>query len=157
MTQGSSAPHTEGPSCVCWPELGAGDRFGVRARMGAEPSAVRALRRRVRTWLNEIGADEEAAESILLVVDEAVTNAVEHACPGSTCDVELVVGSRACGPGLAVMVADTGEWQPPGDPGFRGRGLGMIGRIAERSTIETSYEGTTVRMCWAEPAVPGVR
>ncbi|MFC5061814.1 ATP-binding protein [Actinomycetospora atypica] len=156
MTAGSSALHTEGPRCVCSPETGADDRLGVRARMGAEPSAVRTLRRRVRSWLEEIGADEEAAESILLVVDEAVTNAVEHACPGKKCDVELVVGSRACGRGLAVMVADTGEWQPPGDPGFRGRGLGMIRRIAERSAIETSYEGTTVRMCWAEPAVPGV-
>lgn len=157
MTRGTSTQHTEGPSCVCWPETGAGDRHGLRERMGAEPAAVRALRRRVRAWLSEIGADEESAESILLVVDEAVTNAVEHACPGKECDVHLVVGSRACGPGLAVMVADTGEWQPPGDPGFRGRGLGMIGRIAERSTVETDDGGTTVRMCWAEPAVPGAR
>ena len=140
---------------MCWPETG--DRQGLRERMGAQPSAVRALRRRVRAWLAEIGADEESAESILLVVDEAVTNAVEHACPGEECDVHLVVGPRACGPGLAVMVADTGTWQTPGDPGFRGRGLGMIGRIAERSTVESDDGGTTVRMCWAEPTVPGAR
>ncbi|MCD2189576.1 MULTISPECIES: ATP-binding protein [Actinomycetospora] len=117
-------------------------------RLDAEPDTVRTLRRRMQDWLDASGVDQETAESILLVVDEAVTNAVEHACPDWDCSVELVAGPRACGGGVAVLVADNGVWQPRGDPGFRGRGIDLIGRLAQRSSIEAGDDGTTVRMCW---------
>ncbi|GLZ53533.1 anti-sigma regulatory factor [Actinomycetospora sp. NBRC 106378] len=146
VTAAEDAPRTEGPACVCWPEPRGGG--GVRERREAAPDTVRALRRQVRSWLDAAEVDEETAESILLVVDEAVTNAVEHACPDWDCSVELVAGPRACGGGVAVLVADDGVWQPRGDPGFRGRGIDLIGRLARRSTIETGDDGTTVRMCW---------
>ncbi|WP_018334783.1 ATP-binding protein [Actinomycetospora chiangmaiensis] len=145
MSAADDVPRTEGPACVCWPEP---EGAGVRQRLDAEPETVRVLRREVRAWLDGGHVDEETAESILLVVDEAVTNAVEHACPGWDCSVELVAGPRACGGGVSVLVADDGEWQPRGDPGFRGRGIDLIGRLAQRSTIETGGDGTTVRMCW---------
>lgn len=152
MTARDDAPRTEGPACVCWPEPGAPEGPGVRERMDAEPEAVRTLRRRVRAWLDTAEVGEETAESILLVVDEAVTNAVEHACPDWDCTVELVAGPRACGNGVSVLVADNGSWQPRGDPGFRGRGIDLIGRLAQRSSLEAGADGTTVRMCWQTTA-----
>lgn len=115
----------------------------------ADAPAVRALRRRVRTWVDARGLDEELAESLVLIVDEAVTNAVEHACPGGDCEVELIAGPRRCGDGLAVLVADDGRWQDVDDPGYRGRGLPLIRQLSERSSLEVGEQGTTVRMCWA--------
>lgn len=145
---------TGGPDCRCWPTYalaGPGPEW-VHERLVAAPSAVRFLRARMRAWVSAVGLAEETAESIVLIVDEAVTNAVEHACPDRTCHVELVAGSRGCGDGVAVLVADTGVWRAPSAPGYRGRGVTLIGQLAQRSTVETTTQGTTVRMCWPHPA-----
>ncbi len=90
----------------------------------------------------------------MLIVDEAVTNAVEHArSEEHTCQVELVAGPRACGGGIAVRVTDNGAWRdPPADPGSRGRGVQLMGRLADRSSITTGDDGTNVRMCWSTGA-----
>jgi serine/threonine-protein kinase RsbW len=148
VSAADDSPSTEGPSCVCWPDPDEAGWDGVQDSLEATPDTVRAFRRRVRAWLDGGEIDEEIAESILLVVDEAVTNAVEHACPDWDCAVRLVAGPRACGGGVSVLVSDNGVWQPRGDPGFRGRGIDLIGRLAQRSSIEAGDEGTTVRMCW---------
>ena len=141
-------PATEGPPCVCWPEAGHPSTGWVHEKLVAEPRTVRVLRRRMRSWVRSHGLDEELAESIVLIVDEAVSNAVEHACPERRCHVELVAGPRACGGGVAVLVADDGAWQEVTAPGPRGRGVTLIGRLSDRSTIEAGEQGTTVRMCW---------
>ncbi len=146
------APATEGPACVCWPEADDAAGGWVREKLLAEPRTVGLLRRRMRSWVRGHGLDEELAESIVLIVDEAISNAVEHACPERDCHVEVVAGPRACGGGVAVLVADDGEWQEAGAPGFRGRGVTLIGRLSDRSSIEAGEQGTTVRMCW--PVAP---
>lgn len=133
---------------MCWPEAERTGTGWVHERLVAEPRAVAVLRQRMRSWARNQELDEELAESIVLIVDEAVSNAVEHACPGWECHVELVAGPRACGGGVAVLVADDGAWQEMTAPGFRGRGVTLIGRLSERSTIEAGEQGTTVRMCW---------
>jgi serine/threonine-protein kinase RsbW len=139
---------TEGPSCMCWPEADRASTGWVHEKLVAEPRAVSVLRRRMRFWTRSQDLDEELAESIVLIVDEAVSNAVEHACPDGECHVELVAGPRACGGGVAVLVADDGAWQEMTAPGFRGRGVTLIGRLSDRSSIEAGRQGTTVRMCW---------
>ena len=144
-------PVTEGPACVCWPEVDQASGAWIHERLLASPRAVGVLRRQMRAWVRSHDLDEELAESIVLIVDEAVSNAVEHACPGSECHVELVAGPRVCGSGVAVLVADDGAWQEVTAPGFRGRGVTLIGRLSDRSSIEAGEQGTTVRMCW-----PGV-
>lgn len=133
---------------MCWPEAGHAGRGRIHEKLLAEPRAVGVLRRKMRSWVRDQDLDEELAESIVLIVDEAVSNSVEHACPGSECHVELVAGPRACGGGVAVLVADDGVWQEMTAPGFRGRGVTLIGRLSDRSTIEAGGKGTTVRMCW---------
>jgi serine/threonine-protein kinase RsbW len=150
------APATEGPACVCWPEVDHASAGWIHERLVAEPRTVGVLRRQMRAWVKSHDLDDELAESIVLIVDEAVSNAVEHACPGSVCHVELVAGPRVCGSGLAVLVADDGVWQEVTAPGFRGRGVTLIGRLSDRSSIEAGEQGTTVRMCWpGEVTAPG--
>jgi serine/threonine-protein kinase RsbW len=134
---------------VCWPESGSGEAGWLHERLPADATAVRVLRRRMRTWVDESGLDEELGASVVLIVDEAVTNAVEHACPDRDCHVELVAGPRACGGGFAVLVTDDGAWKEPTGPGYRGRGVLLIRRLSHRSSIESSDEGTAVRLCWS--------
>jgi anti-sigma regulatory factor (Ser/Thr protein kinase) len=46
--------------------------------LAAEPDALRSLRRRVRTTLRTQGLGPNDIDTVLLVVDELVTNAIEH-------------------------------------------------------------------------------
>jgi anti-sigma regulatory factor (Ser/Thr protein kinase) len=130
-----------------------GHPASVHETVTAEPTAVRTLRRRMRAWVAAVGLAEELAESVVLIVDEAVTNAVEHACAERVCQIELVAGRRSCGGGVAVLVCDDGVWQEPGGPGYRGRGITLIQQLAGRCSIEATERGTSVRMCW--PDSPG--
>lgn len=142
-------PATRGPLCVCWPDRSVPDAPVLRETLPAVPRSVRVFRARVRAWVADLALPEELAESIVLIVDEAITNAVEHACPDWDCEIELVAAPRACGGGVAVEVSDNGVWQPPGDPGHRGRGVLMMGRLSDRSSVVAGDAGTTARMCWA--------
>lgn len=149
---GASAP--QGPACQCWPS---GERAGQRwvsEQVPADPNAVRLLRRRMRAWVEAVDLEADLAESVVLIVDEAVTNAVEHACPDTECYVTLVAGPRACGGGFAVLVTDDGLWQEVGEPGYRGRGIALMGELSDRSSIEATTSGTAVRLCWASPPRP---
>jgi len=122
---------------------------GLWEKRAALPNAVGSLRRAVRTWTATMVADEEIGESIVLAVDEAVTNAVEHAYSTLAGDVLVVAVSRPCGDGAAVVVRDYGAWlTPAADPGFRGRGLELMSTLADRYSLARSRGGTTVRMCW---------
>ena len=149
---GASAPG--GPACQCWP---AGEHAGQRwvsEQVPADPNAVRLLRQRMRAWVEDVDLETDLAESVVLLVDEAVTNAVEHACPDTDCHVTLIAGPRACGGGVAVLVTDNGLWQEITAPGYRGRGIALMGELSEPSNIEATSNGTAVRLCWANPPRP---
>lgn len=151
---GAGPAATAAPACVCWPDADRPDAQWLHHKLTAEPATVRALRQRMRRWVDTVGLDAELAESVVLLVDEAVTNAVEHACPDWECSVELVAGPRACGGGIAVLVSDSGVWQEVGDAGYRGRGVTLMKRLSDRSSIDTDGQGTCVRLCWAASSQP---
>jgi anti-sigma regulatory factor (Ser/Thr protein kinase) len=120
----------------------------------AATDAVPALRRLTRRWAAESDLDEELAEDVVLAVDEAVTNVVEHAYPEVTGAVRLRLTRWECGE-LTVVVEDDGTWRPlPGDPGFRGRGLSLIDRLADHAHVTPTSTGTLVWMTWAARARP---
>lgn len=140
---------TEGPRCECWPPGSSDGVATFTSTVAARPAAVRALRRGLRGWIAEAGVGMDTAEAMVLLADEAVTNAVEHATLDGPCTVSLLAGPRTCGDGVAILVRDDGRWRPPPDDrGFRGRGVTLMGRLAGRCGITTSQEGTVVRMCW---------
>ncbi len=151
--------------CECWPTpAGAGSAVGELALdRAAVPASVRILRRALRDWASSAELDLDTVDAIVLAVDEAVTNAVEHGrrpasdgpeaagpgVPADTAGIRLHAASTPCGDGVAVSITDRGTWRPaPADPGHRGRGIQLMGRLADRSTITTEAAGTTVRMCW---------
>lgn len=148
------------PRCVCRPSVTGGDPgVGVlHLEQAAVPATVRVVRTAVRDWATGAGLGADLVDAVVLAVDEAVTNVVDHAHqmdPGAgegAGRIVLGAASRACGGGVAVSVDDDGTWRPPPpDPGHRGRGVQLIGRLSDRSTVTTSEHGTTVRMCWARP------
>jgi serine/threonine-protein kinase RsbW len=123
----------------------------VRATRVALADAVPELRRLTRTWSEGSGLDPDIAQDVVLAISEAVTNVVEHAYPDRAGAVRLHLTRGECGE-LAVTVEDDGTWRPPPtDPGFRGRGLPLIGGLADRGWVTHSPTGTTVVMNWNAP------
>lgn len=152
----SSRIATHGPPCPCPLAPAADDDHTLRVSAPATPATVQNLRRALRDWLDARGVEREDAEDVVLLVDEAVTNAVEHACTDhDSCRVEVIATGRPCGAGIAVLIGDDGHWRPrPADPGHRGRGVELMGRLADRSSILTGRHGTTVQMCWLPATRP---
>lgn len=137
--------------CVC--PLGEG-RGVVRGawmweRRPACGASMVPLHRLIHRWTRAAVVDEEVGESIVLAVDEAVSNVVEHAYRDVAGDVQVLAVPRPCGHGVAVVVEDRGIWAvPAADPGFRGRGLALIDELADHHSVTASVAGTTIRMCW---------
>ena len=92
---------------------------------------------------------ESLIADIVLVVNEACSNSVEHAYRGlqpGTMRVEAARDDRH----IHVKVADTGSWKtPPADPGTRGRGLLLMRTLSEHVDLDGTAEGTTVGMRFA--------
>ncbi|MFP5023266.1 ATP-binding protein [Pseudonocardia phyllosphaerae] len=126
-------------------------------QLPAEPGAAGRSRRETGRWLAALcGVDTpcNTMSDLVLAVNEAVSNSIEHAYAGAPSDVpEGTVTLRGdveqgpvC-PRLRVRfeVTDTGCWRDPsGDPGYRGRGLSMIEACADDVDVERGPDGTTV-------------
>lgn len=129
----------------------------LRLRHRADPAELRRIRRLIGRWAERSGVPEDVTIDLQLAVGEAVANGVEHAYGAQhTGDgtVEVDVEVREEPPAAVVVrVADHGRWRPaPESPGFRGRGLLMIDRLAQRVQVLCSPGGTEVFFEIAYPA-----
>ena len=95
---------------------------------------------------------------VVLVVNEACTNCIEHAYRDIEPGPILVQASHDHGQ-ILVDVADRGVWQtPPTEPSTRGRGLPIMRAVSANVDVMPSPEGTTVRMTFdARPQTCGSR
>lgn len=130
----------------------------------AHPAAPSLLRRSFRAWLRKVHWPGDHAEDLVMAVNEAVTNAVEHAYPPVDPDEDLdqdsgqgqdrmvrVLAELGTDPGgqrrVIIEVRDSGSWRPvPTDPGYRGCGLRMIRRCTGTLDIAPTPSGTRVTM-----------
>jgi anti-sigma regulatory factor (Ser/Thr protein kinase) len=104
------------------------------------------IRRRLAGWLEPIGVSATAIADIVLVVNEACTNCIEHAYRGVEAGPILVDANHDCGQ-ITIDVADRGVWQTPGSqPSTRGHGLPIMRAVSEGVHVMPSPEGTTVRI-----------
>jgi anti-sigma regulatory factor (Ser/Thr protein kinase) len=106
---------------------------------------LRSIRRGVDRWAAEWGIAGDVLVDLQLALGEAVANGIEHAYgpdePGLV-DVELELCDHRA---VAVRVTDHGRWQPrAASPGYRGRGLMMIERLAQAVRVQASPRGTQV-------------
>ena len=117
----------------------------------AEATAGRVVRTRLRAWLEGWGWRDDDLDDVVLAVDEAVANVVDHAYRGQPAVGKVhvyawIVGGPD-GRRAAVSVTDQGRWRPvPADPGYRGRGLLMMSTCMASLHIEHSAGGTAVTM-----------
>jgi anti-sigma regulatory factor (Ser/Thr protein kinase) len=115
-----------------------------------DAGALADARGRLRDWLRGHGAREALVRDVLLAVNEALTNSIEHGYldrqPGSV-HCRAALGPEGT---IEFVVRDEGRWRPPTDQaepaGMRGRGLPLIRALAEELTLSTDRTGTTVRI-----------
>lgn len=107
------------------------------------------IRRRVEHWALVWDLPAATLIDLQLALGEAAANGVEHAYPdGRTGTVEVELDIRhvdRTSSVIMVRVTDRGRWRPvPTHPGYRGRGLMMIERLARHVEVLRSAHGTEV-------------
>ncbi|WP_045741550.1 SpoIIE family protein phosphatase [Actinoplanes rectilineatus] len=112
-------------------------------RLPAEPGRLTVLRRRLEDFLTAHAVPDEDAFDLVVAVSEAAANAIEH--PVEPAEPIIVVEASLDEDAVTVTIVDTGRWRPATDPGFRGRGLALIGALTELS-VRRSPNGTSVTL-----------
>jgi PAS domain S-box-containing protein len=120
--------------------------LGVRLAldMPSEPGALRSLRALLRRWLAQAQAADVDVHAIVMACSEACTNAIEHAGagPDETISFEAVLNDGE----VDITVRDRGHWRDQRPPSDQGRGLDLIDALMDDVQLETSPEGTVIRL-----------
>ena len=136
-------------------------RCGVHSslRVPADLTVVSFVRSALACLLAREGWSGESAGRVLLASTEALTNAIEHGSPlGGSIGVELSVAEGL----VRIRVTDEGRpgtalpripASPPPPASTRGRGMLIIGRLAEDVEIVRHDAGTAITVTFLpEPA-----
>lgn len=123
--------------------------------MPALPVSLSAARRRLARWLDALEWPDDDADDVLLAVNEALANVVDHAYPPYTAGTASVHAWAATDlttmrRHLVITVIDRGRWAAyhPESPApiLRGRGLAMMRACMHELHLQPSAAGTTVIM-----------
>lgn len=121
------------------------DRSRFSACLHADPRDLAQLRRSFSDWLITAGADEDTRADVVLAVNEAVANAMEHAY--GPVDAMVEVTGLARDPGVfEVWVRDFGHWRADRPHAGGGRGLILMRNLMDTVTVDNSEHGTTVHL-----------
>jgi anti-sigma regulatory factor (Ser/Thr protein kinase) len=110
------------------------------------------IRHRLAAWLGAAGIPEGMAADIILAVNEAAANSIEHAYRGRKPGKVRIEGEND-GARVHVRIIDKGSWKPaPADPGVRGRGLLLIRAVSDWLEMDCTPTGTAVNISFHLPA-----
>jgi anti-sigma regulatory factor (Ser/Thr protein kinase) len=103
------------------------------------------LRAEVRRWLTPLPFTADDEDDLVLAVNEAASNSVEHAyttpVAGDTVELTFWTEPRA----ICVEVVDHGFWRvPPDQSNGRGRGIQIMQRLVAFVLIHHDNRGTRV-------------
>ncbi len=119
----------------------------LRITVDATIHAARAVRRRLRDWLSEIGADGDDICDVVHAVSEFVENAVEHGYAAEVPDGIVVEAALAGDGNLHASVIDHGRWKDyRKGAGGRGRGLAMAEALVSHAQVTHDDAGTTASL-----------
>lgn len=123
----------------------------ARSSWPAEARHLASVRTQVHQWLAGIAFPPSTADNIVLAVNEAATNVIEHAYPvpgrEDAVDVELCVE----GPMLSITVVDHGRWQTPAVGTARGFGIPLMRQLLDLVLIQHDASGTRTQLRHAMP------
>jgi len=132
--------------------------FGHRA-WPARAGALTQIRREVRRWLAPLEVMPDAEADLVLAVNEAAANAIDHAyrTGDDTGDDRAVIEVFFwTEPGAVLFeVVDHGHWRPPGShTAGGGRGIEIMQRLVEAVLIHHDARGTRVLLRHSLPGHP---
>ncbi|EFG77506.1 PAS domain S-box protein [Mycobacterium parascrofulaceum ATCC BAA-614] len=122
-------------------------------RIETEASAERlvGIRHRLADWLRTAGVPDESAADIVLVVNEACTNCVEHAYSGQRLGTMVLDAELAQGE-IRARITDQGSWKTPAaDPDNGGRGLLLMRALSSAVDLDPAPTGTTADITFRLP------
>jgi anti-sigma regulatory factor (Ser/Thr protein kinase) len=110
--------------------------LGARARFTLTPDAdtLAALRRTLRRWLEEAGADPADVAAMTMAANEAWQNAIEHAHGFAPVPVEVEFELR--GDEAIVTTRDAGTGSPGLRDPDRGRGIELMRALADDAAVD---------------------
>lgn len=135
----------------------------LRCVLPAQPSSLRPARAAIADWLALLHWPRDDTDDLVLAVNEAVTNVVEHAYPATH---PGSLGLLAwCGPGSTratrraiVTITDLGEWVHTHGavvPALhRGHGLAVMSACTAETHVKRSAHGTTVTLISNDVPIP---
>jgi anti-sigma regulatory factor (Ser/Thr protein kinase) len=110
------------------------------------------IRHQLAAWMRAATIPDGRVADIVLAVNEACANSIEHGYRGRKPGRVRVEGEND-GARVHLRVIDSGSWKPaPADPGVRGRGLLLIRAVSDWLEMECTPTGTTVDMSFRLPA-----
>jgi PAS domain S-box-containing protein len=116
------------------------------------PDHLSDIRHQLASWLHSAAVPDEQVADIVLSVNEACANSIEHGYrerkPG-----KVRIDGENDGARVHLKVTDGGSWKPAAiDPGVRGRGLLLIRAVSDWLEMDCTPSGTTVDMSFNLPA-----
>ncbi|MGX1776979.1 ATP-binding protein [Nocardia brasiliensis] len=111
------------------------------------------VREALRSWLAQAGIEQRFAYDLLLAVNEACSNSIEHGHGGDGGPITLRAYADTV---IRVVVSDTGHWldRPPDRTTDRGRGLAMMRALVPDIRVTSDESGTTVEFVAPRGDVP---
>lgn len=114
----------------------------------AEAAALGHIRRELVEWVGPLGLNPDEVDDVVLAVDEAAANVVEHAySPDDPGSVELTLWTEP--DALCIEITDHGTWNPTETPG---RGIGLMQRMVGAVLIHVDERGSRVLLRHPLPA-----
>jgi anti-sigma regulatory factor (Ser/Thr protein kinase) len=128
----------------------------LRIESGAAAEELADIRHQLADWLRDVDVQATLIEDIVLVVNEACTNCVEHAYRGHDVGT-MLLEVTAVDAEIRACITDSGSWKTPKvNPGNSGRGLVLMRILSSTMEINSTESGTTVDITFrrSAPAEP---
>jgi PAS domain S-box-containing protein len=114
--------------------------------MAAAAEQLSDVRHQFSAWMRAAAIPEGTIADIVLAVNEAAANGIEHAYRGHKPGAVRIEAEND-GARVDVRITDKGSWKPAAaDPGIRGRGLLLIRAVSDWLEMDCTPSGTVVNM-----------
>jgi PAS domain S-box-containing protein len=119
--------------------------------MAAAAEQLSDVRHQFSAWMRAAAIPEETIADIVLAVNEAAANCIEHGYRGHKPGTVRIEAEND-GARMHVRITDKGSWKPAAaDPGIRGRGLLLIRAVSDWLEMDCTPQGTVVNVSFRLP------